>query len=150
MKEELSAAGATPSRRGQSPSRAVWVLAYLFGATWLPFFCLRKARAIGNLELILAVSCGLLVHFGSVIVLGKTDGNPMQIFVLLTALLSSYLIVMWQYLAGRKVHLWTMESLNQWRLAGFFFAGLIAFAFASAIVMVQLGSLTAGASLAPP
>lgn len=128
----------------ESPSRPVWALAYLLGPTWLPFFCLRKANAIGNLELVLAVSCGLLAHLGLIPVLAKTEGNPMQIFVLLTTTLSFYLMVMWQYLAGRKADLWSVEALKQWRTAGIFFAGFIALALAGAIAMVQLGSLTAG------
>lgn len=134
----------------RSPSLAVWVLAYLFSAASFPFLCLRRARAIGNLECLLGFLCGLLVHIGPIPVLAKTEGNPMQIFVLLTTMLSLYLMVMWQYLAGRKASLWSEGALKQWRTAGIFFAGFIAFALAGAVAMVQLGSLTAGSPPSTP
>lgn len=132
------------------PSRPFWVLSYLLAPTCLPFICLRRARAIGNLELVLGICCGLLVQFGMIQVLKKTDGNPMQIFVLLVTLLSCYLMIMWQYLAGSKVGLWSTEALKQWRTAGIFFAVFIAFALAGAIAMVQIGVLVAGFSPALP
>ena len=129
---------AEPNR---SPSLPVWVAAYFLFATVLPFLCLRRARAIGNLECVLGVMAGLLVQVGMIPVLGATDGNPMQIFVLLTMLMSFYLIVFWQFLAGKRAGLWSDKALKQWRAAGIFFACFIAFALAAAIAQVKLQGL---------
>lgn len=130
MTEELS----TTHR---SPSLAVWVAAYLFSLA-LPFLCLRYAKAIGNMECLLGVLCGLLVHIGLIPILGATDGHPLQIFVLLLMGTSFYLVILWQYLAGRKAGLWSSNAMKQWRAAGIFFAAFLAIIFALAVTLFFL------------
>ena len=122
----------------RSPSKTVWVLAYFFGATSLPFLCLRRAGAIGNLECILGFMAGLLVHMGPIPVLAATDGDPAQAFVILSMGMGMYLVVMWQYLAGRRASLWSPAALKQWRLASIFFAAFLAFAFAAAVTQARI------------
>ncbi len=119
-------------------SRTVWVLAYLCSATALPFLCLRRCRAIGNLECVLGVMAGLIVHPGIVGALEPTDGEPLQIFVILSGSLGMYLMVMWQFLAGRKAGLWSAKALREWRTAGIFFAIVLALGLGLAIAKVQI------------
>lgn len=119
-------------------SKTVWVLAYLCSATVLPFLCLRRSRAIGNLECVLGCMAGLIVHPGIIPILARTDGDPLQIFVILSAGMGTYLMVLWQYLAGRKAGLWSPAALKEWRRAGIFFAAFLAFALGLGLAITKV------------
>ena len=86
----------------RSPSKAIWIVAYLLSPA-LPFLCLRYARAIGIGECIFGVLAALIAHIGLVTVLGATDGDPLQIFVILLLGLSLFVVILWQFLAGQHV-----------------------------------------------
>lgn len=77
----------TEDRLSRSPSKAVWIVAYLITPA-LPFVCLRYARAIGTVECVCGVLVSLVAQIGLVSVLGATDGDPLQIFVNLLLALS--------------------------------------------------------------
>ena len=121
----------------RSPQTAWWVLAYLV-SPGLPFVCLRVGGAIGNIECILGVLAGLIAHLGLVSVLTQTNGEPLQIFIVLLMGVSLYSVVMWQYLAGQRSKYWTDSAKKQWRIAGRFFGGLIGIALALNIVAFHL------------
>jgi len=114
-------------------SKTIWILAYLISPA-IPFACLRVERAISTLQCILGILAALLAHIGLVSVLGGTNGNPLQIFIVLLLGVSIYLIVLWQYLAGHVAALWSAEAERQWRIAGRFFGAVIAFSLALAIL----------------
>ena len=118
-------------------SKNVWILAYLISPA-LPFICLRIERAVSTSQCMLGVLAALLAHVGLVSVLGSTNSDPLQIFVVLLLGVSIYLIVLWQYLAGHAVSLWSAEAECQWRVAGRFFGAIIAFGLASAILTFHL------------
>jgi hypothetical protein len=121
----------------RSPSKAVWIIAYLLSPA-LPFFCLRYARAIGTFECIVGVLAALIAHIGFVTVLGATDGDPLQIFVILLMGLSTFVIILWQFLAGQRSGLWSAGAQKQWRTAGRFFGGFLAVGIVLAIVSFHL------------
>ena len=118
-------------------SKNVWVLAYLISPA-LPFVCLRIERAVATSQCILGVLAALLAHVGLVSVLGGTNGEPLQIFVVLLLGVSIYLVVLWQYLAGHAASLWSAEAERQWRVAGRFFGAIIAAGLAAAILTFHL------------
>jgi len=109
---------------------AAWVIAYLLSAPALPFICLRIARAISTFQCILGVLAGLVVHIGLIPAMAATNGNPLQMLILLLMVTSMYLVVLWQYLAGHAVALWSESAERQWRIAGRFFGGLLGIVFA--------------------
>lgn len=121
----------------RSPSKAIWILAYLISPA-LPFLCLRYARAIGLLEAFFGVIVALASHIGLVTVLSETDGSPLQIFIVLLMAISIYVVVLWQFLAGQRVGLWSESAQKQWRTAGRFFGGFLAFALILAICSFHL------------
>ena len=121
----------------RSPSKAVWIIAYLLSPA-LPFFCLRYARAIGTVECILGVLAALIAHIGLVTVLCATDGDPLQIFVILLMGLSLFVVILWQFLAGQRSGLWSTDAQKQWRTAGRFFGGFLAVGMALAIMSFHL------------
>jgi hypothetical protein len=121
----------------RSPSKAVWIIAYLLSPA-LPFLCLRYARVIGTVECILGVLGALIAHIGLVTVLGATDGDPLQIFVILLLGFSIFVIILWQFLAGQRSGLWSEGAQKQWRTAGRFFGGFLAVGMVLAIVSFHL------------
>jgi len=134
----------------RSPSKAIWIVAYLLSPT-LPFFCLRYARAIGTVECIFGVLAALIAHIGLVTILAATDGDPLQIFVILLLGLSLFVIILWQFLAGQRVGLWSDSAQKQWRTAGRFFGGFLAVGMVLAIVTFHLQrNLEPSAATPPP
>ena len=113
------------------------MLAYLISVA-APFVCLRIERAISTFQCILGVLAGLLVHVGMIPVLGRTEGDPLQPFLLVLFMTALYLIVLWQYLAGHAVSLWSENAERQWRTAGRFFGGFIGIAFAAILFLFLL------------
>ena len=73
-----------------------------------------------------------------VTVLVKTDGDPLQGFVVLLAGVSLFTVVMWQYLAGQRSNFWSEEAKRLWRFVGRFFGGLIGFATLLNILVFHL------------
>ncbi len=120
-----------------NPSKASWVVAYLL-SPGLAFICLWKAKAVSVVECVSGVLVGLLAHIGLVTVLGGTNGDPLQIFIILLLGVSLFAIVMWQFVAGLRVSLWTPEAMKQWRLAGRFFGGLLAIGLVVGILLFHL------------
>jgi hypothetical protein len=100
----------------RSPSKAVWILAYLLSPA-LPFFCLRYASAISTSECLFGVLSALIAQVGLVTVLGAADGDPLQMFVILLLGLSLFMVVLWQFLAGQRRGLWSDRARKQWRTA---------------------------------
>ena len=121
----------------RSPQTAWWILAYLV-SPGLSFICLRVGQAIGTIECILGVLAGLIAHLGLVSVLTQTNGEPLQIFIVILMGVSLFSVVMWQYLAGQRSEFWSDNAKKQWRIAGRFFGGLIAIALALNIVAFHL------------
>ena len=121
----------------RSPSKTIWIVAYLISPA-IPFLCLRQARAVGIGECICGIIAALLAHIGLVTVLSATNGDPLQVFVILLLGFSLYLIILWQFLAGRRAGIWTDAALEKWRKAGRFFAGFLAIALAFAIATFHL------------
>lgn len=121
----------------RSPSKAVWIIAYLLSPA-LPFLCLRYARAITTVECVLGVLSALIAHAGLVTILGATDGDPLQIFIVLLLGLSIFVVVLWQFLAGQRSGLWSAGAQRQWKTAGRFFGGFLAFGMVLAIVTFHL------------
>jgi hypothetical protein len=120
-------------------SRNAWVLAYLISVA-APFVCLRIERAISTFQCILGILAALLVQVGMVSILGRTEGNPLQPFLLVLFMMALYLIVLWQYRAGHATALWSEDAERQWRTAGRFFAGFIGVGLAvSMIFSLMLG-----------
>lgn len=124
-----------PSSR--SPSKAVWIVSYLITPA-LPFVCLRYARAIGTIECVCGMLVALIAQIGLVTVLGASDGDPLQVFVNLLLCLSLFVVVLWQFLAGQRAGLWSVDAQKQWRFAGRFFGGLIALGLALGIASFHL------------
>lgn len=125
---------ATPLR---SPPKVIWALAYLLSPA-LPFVCLRYARAIGTAECLLGMVVALATQVGLISVLGETNGEELQLFLVLQLGLSLYVVVLWQFLAGKRVGLWSPSALRQWRTAGRFFGVLIFLAHMAAIASFHL------------
>ena len=121
----------------RSPSKIVWIIAYLLSPA-LPFLCLRYTRSIGTRECIFGVLSAFAVHLGLVTVLSATDGDPLQIFVVLLLGLSLYVIILWQFLAGQRVGLWSDGARKQWRTAGRFFGGFLAVGLTFAIATFHM------------
>lgn len=120
-----------------SPPKAIWFLAYLVSPA-LPFFCLRRAKAIETIECFFGVLVTFVVQLGLMTVLSEIEGDPLQIFVVLLLGLSLYLIVLWQFLAGQRIGLWSADARKQWKLAGRFFGGLIALGLVGGILGFHL------------
>ena len=118
-------------------SKTVWILAYLISPA-IPFVCLRIERAVSTFQCILGICAALLAQIGLISVLGGTNGNPLQIFIVLLLGVSIYLIVLWQYLAGHAAVLWSAEAERQWKTAGWFFGAIITFGLASAVLTFHL------------
>ena len=70
--------------------------------------------------------------------LGDTNGQPLQIFVVLLFGVTTYLIILWQYLAGHAACLWSAEAERQWRQAGRFFGALLPLGLGSSILTFHL------------
>lgn len=121
----------------RSPSKAVWIIAYLMSPA-LPFLCLRYARAIGTVECVLGLLTAVIAHVGLVTILGATNGDPLQIFIVLLLGLSIFVVVLWQYLAGQRSGLWSASAQSQWRTAGRFFGGFLATGLIFAIVTFHM------------
>ncbi len=117
--------------------KAAWILAYIISPA-IPFACLRIERAISTLQCVLGVLAALLVHIGLVSVLVNTNDQPWQIFIVLLLGVSLYLVIVWQYLAGRAVSLWSAEAERQWTLAARFFGAFLAVGLAAAILLFHL------------
>jgi hypothetical protein len=118
-------------------SRNAWVLAYLISVA-APFVCLRIERAISTFQCILGIVAGLLVHVGTIPLLAKTEGKPIQPVLLVLCMTGYYLIVLWQYRAGHAVSLWSEDAERQWRTAGRFFGGFIGIGFAAVLFLFLL------------
>jgi hypothetical protein len=118
-------------------SRNAWVLAYLISVA-APFVCLRIDRAISTFHCILGVLAGLLVQVGTIPLLAKTEGKPIQPFLLVLCMMGYYLIVLWQYRAGHAASLWSEDAERQWRKAGWFFGGFIGIALAAMVLLFLL------------
>ena len=121
----------------RSPSKTVWIIAYLLCPA-LPFFCLRYARAIGTVECIVGVIAALTAHIGLVTVLGATDGNSLQIFVILLMGAFASSVVMSLAVSRRLAFQACGDqqmAQKQWRTAGRFFGGFLAVGMALAIPM---------------
>ena len=118
-------------------SKTIWILAYLVSPA-LPFVCLQIERAVSTWQCVLGVLAALLVQVGLISVLGGTNNNPLQIFIVLLLFTSVYLVILWQYLAGHAVALWSAEAERQWKTAGRFFGALIALGLTSAILVFHL------------
>ena len=118
-------------------SKSVWIAAYLLSPA-LPFLCLRYAKAIGTLECVLGILAALIGHIGLVTVLSATDGEPLQVFVILLMGLSLFVVVLWQFLAGERAGLWSEDARRQWRTAGRFFGCFLAVGTALGIVSFHL------------
>jgi hypothetical protein len=121
----------------RSPSKAVWIIAYLLSPA-IPFLCLRYARAIGTKECLCGAVIALIAHMGLVSVLSATDGNALQIFVVLLLGASLFIIVLWQFLAGQRIGLWSARAKRQWKIAGQFFGGLLGVGLVLGIVNFHL------------
>jgi hypothetical protein len=103
----------------------VWVIAILITPA-LAFVCLRISRAISTIESILGVSLGLIIHYGILSVLVKTNNNSLQDFVVLLYGTSFYLLFIWIYQSGLKGNIWSDKAKKGWKTAGMFFGGLLA------------------------
>ena len=121
----------------RSPHRVWWILGYLV-SPGLPFICLRVARAIGTIECLLGVLAGLIAHYGLVSVLTQTNGEPLQIFIVLLMGISVLSVVMWQYLAGQRSGFWSESARGQWRIAGRFCGSVIGIALTLNIIVFHL------------
>lgn len=121
----------------RSPSKTIWILAYLISPA-LPFLCLRYARAIEPVETFFGIIVALASHIGLVTVLSKTNGSPLQIFIVLLMAVSIYVVVLWQFLAGQRVGLWSESAQKQWRRAGRFFGGFLVVVLILAICSFHL------------
>ena len=121
----------------RSPAKSVWIIAYLLSPA-LPFICLRYARAIGTLECVFGVLAALIAHIGIITVLAGTNGNPLQIFIVLLLGVSLFLIVFWQFHSGHRAGLWSSGALKQWRLAGRIFGGFLTIGIAFSILGFHL------------
>ena len=130
------AAGDDASSKGRL-SKNAWVLSYLLSVA-APFVCLRIERAISNVQCVLGVLAGLLVHVGIIPILAKTEGKPVQPLLLVLCMAGYYLIVLWQYRVGHAAGLWSEDAERQWRKAGRFFGGFIGIVFAMTIVVFLL------------
>lgn len=104
--------------------KSIWIAAYLISPA-APFVCLRLSKAIYTLHCVLGVLTALFAHIGLVSVLAHTNGQKLQIFIVLLLSESIYLVCLWQYLAGHAVSLWSAEAEYQWKLAGRIFGALI-------------------------
>jgi len=87
---------------------------------------------------VFGILAGVIAHVGLVTVLGATDGDPLQIFVILLMGLSLFVIILWQFLAGQRSGLWSASAQKQWRTAGRFFGGFLAIGMVLAIVTFHL------------
>ena len=81
----------------------------------------------------------LLVHVGLVSVLAKTNGNSLQLFIILQLGLSLHNIYLWQFVRGRKAGLWSATVLKIWSFAGYFSAAWLMLGLMIAIASFHLG-----------
>lgn len=129
------------NQNSHSPKTIWWVLAYLV-SPGLAFICLRVSRAIGTLECVLGVLAGFIAQQALISVLAQTNGNPLQVFIIILMGVSILAVVMWQYLAGQRSGFWSDNAKKQWRIAGRLFGVLIGIALLLNIILFHLTNVT--------
>lgn len=138
-----------PNAASRRLPKAAWVVAYLVSPA-APFICLRVERAVSTVHCLFGILAALMVHVGLVSVLVRTNGNPLQFFVVLLLGVSLYLVVAWQYFLGRSASLWSPEAERQWRLAGRLFGVALVVALGLGIVSFHLETDTTKAGHGVP
>lgn len=121
--------------------KPVWMLAFLFSPA-LPFVCLCHVRAINLKECVFGVAAALLAQFGMISVLGQTNGEPLQGFLVLLYGALLFILYGWHYLAGQRAGYWSGPARNAWRWLGVLAGSMLALGLAANIANFHLQRLT--------
>lgn len=126
-----------PEANTKPLSATTWVVANMITPA-LGFVCLRASRAIGTRECILGLLAGLTAHFGIGSVLAKTNGAPLQVFLVHLLAVCLYLVFAWQYWAGERAGVWSDKARRYWRFAAILSGGFIGVGLALAVALFHL------------
>jgi hypothetical protein len=115
--------GQAPAAFRKAPAWA-WVVAFMFTFAGA-FIVLRWARVIGTATMIVGILAALTAQIGMVSVLGVTNREPLQVFLVLLMGTCLFILGMWVFLLGQRVGYWSASALVIWRIFGKVLGGFL-------------------------